>query len=121
MLYGTSLDDQRYAETIRACGLLEDLEQLPDGDQTIIGGAQPPHGDCASIALRVLESSALQVVFILVPTIACIAVCLYTIDTGIKISGGQKGESTFREDKNSGLHLLGHFIGKPIFTCSTTC
>ena len=38
VLYGASLDEQRYAETIRACGLLEDLEQLPGGDQTIIGG-----------------------------------------------------------------------------------
>ena len=49
VLYGASLDEHRYAETLRACGLLEDLEQLPGGDQTIIGGMQPPHGDCVCL------------------------------------------------------------------------
>eukprot|EP01043_Picozoa_sp_COSAG02_P074881 COSAG02_NODE_15190_length_1195_cov_1.475365_1_plen_124_part_00 len=123
MLYGTSLDDQRYTETIRACGLLEDLDQLPDGDQTIIGGAQPPYADRAAIALRVTESSASQIVSIaiLVPRTTYIAVCVDMIDTGINISGRQKGESTFQVARSRGLHLLGHFIGKPIFTCSTMC
>ena len=37
VLYGRALDEQRYNDTIRACGLLEDLEQLPGGDETIIG------------------------------------------------------------------------------------
>ena len=46
VLYGTSLDEERYNDTIRACGLLDDLEQLPGGDQTIIGG-EVPHSNCA--------------------------------------------------------------------------
>jgi ABC-type multidrug transport system fused ATPase/permease subunit len=37
VLHGTPFDEQRYHGTISACGLLEDLEQLPGGDQTVIG------------------------------------------------------------------------------------
>jgi ATP-binding cassette subfamily C (CFTR/MRP) protein 2 len=37
ILFGSSLDDQRYEETIRRCSLIKDLKMLPPGDLTQIG------------------------------------------------------------------------------------
>lgn len=33
VLHGSPLDQARYEDAIRACGLAPDLEQFPDGDQ----------------------------------------------------------------------------------------
>ena len=37
ILFGHPYDENRYARTIEACALYEDVKQFPDGDQTIVG------------------------------------------------------------------------------------
>ena len=42
ILFGDEYDEKRYDDVIYACCLLEDLEVLPQGDQTEVGF----HGNC---------------------------------------------------------------------------
>lgn len=37
ILFGQSYDRQRYQKVIKACALLKDFKQFPQGDQTIVG------------------------------------------------------------------------------------
>ncbi|XP_057521639.1 ABC transporter C family member 10-like isoform X1 [Amaranthus tricolor] len=37
ILFGSSMDDQRYQDTLNRCSLLNDIEMLPFGDLTVIG------------------------------------------------------------------------------------
>jgi len=37
VLFGREDDDDRFSEIVHACSLLQDLEMLPNGDQTEIG------------------------------------------------------------------------------------
>lgn len=53
ILFGHPFDDKRYQEVIETCALSEDLEVLPDGDQTSVGenGVTLSGGQKARIAL----------------------------------------------------------------------
>ncbi|XP_051881362.1 ATP-binding cassette sub-family C member 10 [Pristis pectinata] len=53
ILFGNQFDAKRYREVIEACALLEDLEVLPNGDQTSVGesGVTLSGGQKARIAL----------------------------------------------------------------------
>jgi len=37
ILFGKDLDEKRYQMTIQSCQLIDDLKQLPGGDQTELG------------------------------------------------------------------------------------
>jgi len=53
VLFGHPYDEHKYARTIEACSLNEDIEQFPDGDQTIVGerGAVLSGGQQARVSL----------------------------------------------------------------------
>ena len=53
IVFGGAFDQRAYDATIRACGLLPDLEQLPGGEETVIGerGINISGGQKARIAL----------------------------------------------------------------------
>lgn len=54
ILFGEEYDDERYRETIFACALEDDLEALPEGDETRVGerglsmSGCVPHSACTS-------------------------------------------------------------------------
>uniref|UniRef100_A0A2M3ZKJ0 Putative abc transporter n=1 Tax=Anopheles braziliensis TaxID=58242 RepID=A0A2M3ZKJ0_9DIPT len=53
ILFGQPMDKERYDTVVRACALVTDFEQLPDGDRTMIGerGAALSGGQKARISL----------------------------------------------------------------------
>jgi len=53
ILFGHPYDQHKYVRTIEACSLNEDLEQLPGGDQTLVGerGAVLSGGQQARVSL----------------------------------------------------------------------
>ncbi|XP_001603825.1 multidrug resistance-associated protein 4 [Nasonia vitripennis] len=53
ILFGQPLDADKYDRVIKACALLEDFEQLPNGDESIVGehGASLSGGQCARVGL----------------------------------------------------------------------
>ena len=53
ILFGHPYDEHKYARTIEACSLNEDIQQFPDGDQTIVGerGAVLSGGQQARVSL----------------------------------------------------------------------
>lgn len=53
ILFGQSFDRQRYQKVVKACALLRDFKQFPQGDQTVVGerGASLSGGQKARINL----------------------------------------------------------------------
>lgn len=53
ILFGQSFDRQRYHKVVKACALLRDFKQLPQGDQTVVGerGSSLSGGQKARISL----------------------------------------------------------------------
>lgn len=53
ILFGEPYDEEKYNRVTRACCLIEDFEQLPHGDKTLIGdkGSSLSGGQCARVNL----------------------------------------------------------------------